>query len=134
MSKNTISAHIKGTDLQAYAALLIDSGFTVHVPKPRLNVHGEPIPVSWFVYERGGNYGSVSADLSGYSHSMPIRPSREHGSALAMHDYTWELRLEDAEATAQPSNVAKYGKGTAGRTFPNHGRDGYGSYYIELSK
>lgn len=111
----TIAQLIKGEDLQAYAAMLMDHGFTIRTFAPKLNVHGVPIPHAWFEYERDGYRGHVErTDFDGYRHSMPIKPSREYGSSTITNpeSHKWELRLEDAERTAVPEFRAIVNYGT----------------------
>ncbi|AWY03914.1 hypothetical protein SEA_NEDARYA_97 [Gordonia phage Nedarya] len=102
---------LKDEKLQEYAELLKANGFEVWIPNRPGSRH--------FVYAReveskAGDdkwcYGSVQQDsvvLQGYSHSMPIKPSREHGSSMWIPEVPdgWDcLTVEAAELIARPSN------------------------------
>ena len=128
----SIREHLDSTELQDYAALLIENGFAVYVPTPRLRYDGTPIPVRWFVYERGGYWGTLErTDFDGYRHSMPIKPSREYGAGIITNPeaHKYELRLEDAERTARAENRAIVNYGTSRKpsypTFKNYRDDAY---------
>lgn len=91
--------------LTAYAALLTEAGFTVTVPTGDWN---------FFRYSRivdgvecSGTVHQCTYRLEGYSHSMPIRPSRENGSSMWIPEVEdgWDnLTVEAAELIARPYN------------------------------
>ncbi|AOE44701.1 hypothetical protein SEA_STROSAHL_98 [Gordonia phage Strosahl] len=99
---------IKDEKLREYAQLLHDNGFTVHVPRSIAH---------YFKYSRvvDGNeyYGTVqrcTLRLEGYSHAMPIKPSRDFGSSMYVPDVEdgWDnLTVEAAEKVAQKFNHNK---------------------------
>ena len=92
-------------DLQEYAEALIAAGFVVYAAR---EIDG--LPLGFFHYSRVVDgqtvYGTVSAEyFGGHSHSMPIKPSRQHGNALAMGgDRLEALTVAEAERTARLSN------------------------------
>ena len=114
----TVDTVIKGEDLQVYAKQLMMEGFRIMVPQPQLTVHGRFIPVPWFVYERNGFVGIVEEGLEGWSHQMPVAPTREDGSSIAVVDPKWRLLVGDAVITAQPMNRGLY---NGDRVFMNAG-------------
>jgi hypothetical protein len=79
-------------ELAEYAAKLQTAGFTIYGHNtPRLRYDDTPLPAGYFVYSRTVDgvelFGIVNrADFpllgQPFSHSMPIRPSREHGSSM----------------------------------------------------
>lgn len=93
-------------DLIDYARLLTENGFTIYEPNSRSE---------YFLYSREvdgrecvGIVGQCTLRLSGYYHSMPIRPSREHGSAMfvpGIDDGYDHLTVEAAERVARPTNT-----------------------------
>lgn len=91
---------IKDSALREYATLLASNGFAIYEPAGVWN---------HFFYSRVVDgrelFGYVQREMvgSGYSHSMPIKPSREHGNQLAMPDVD-ELTVENAEKVASPRN------------------------------
>lgn len=114
----TVNVLIKGEDLQVYAKQLMMEGFRIMVPQPQLTVHGMVIPVDWFVYARDGLAGIVETKLDGWEHLMPVRPTRENGSAILIFDPKWQLRVGDAVVTAQLRNRGVY---NGNREFQNAG-------------
>lgn len=110
-------------ELNTYAALLIQAGFTVYVPaKP------ERRPTTFFHYSRDVEtpsgpqtcYGTVNTPqfrLLGepFSHTMPIHPSRLNGSSALIdpapgdpNPGPHELSVEYARRVARPENYAPY--------------------------
>ena len=95
---------IKDDGLRAYADLLEANGFAIYEPKSSTG--------SWFTYSRMVDgvecFGTVEKDQAplarGYKHTMPIRPSVEHGSSMFVAGVPEELTVEAAEAVASPSN------------------------------
>ncbi|ANA87033.1 hypothetical protein PBI_KATHERINEG_97 [Gordonia phage KatherineG] len=97
---------LKDEKLQAYAEELKAAGFEVWIPTRPGS--------AFFLYSRHVDgqtcYGSVqqmTLRLEGYSHSMPIKPSREHGSSMFIEDVEdgWDcLTVEAAELIARPEN------------------------------
>lgn len=93
---------IKDTALSEYADLLAANGFAIYEPR---SSHGD-----YFKYSRvvdGGRecFGYVQHEyFGGYSHSMPIRPSRENGSSMYIDGVAGELTLEAARKVARPFN------------------------------
>lgn len=92
-------------ELKEYAERLLAEGFRVYVPK---NWRGG----TFFFYSREVDgktcYGNVQKNhFSGYSHYMPIKPSKESGSSMFVghdDDPVFTLTIEDAKRTARPSN------------------------------
>lgn len=88
--------------LNAYADLLERNGFTIYEPASGRG--------NYFRYSRLVNgvecFGYVQRDYvgSGYSHSMPIRPSIQHGSSMFVEHVRGELTVEAARMVARPSN------------------------------
>jgi hypothetical protein len=107
-------------ELQRYAIRLQAAGFTIyHHKAERTNVHGSVIPARYFVYSRevdgvelfgtvqDGDFPLLSVELE---HSMPIKPSREHGSSMFIEERGCDDPLpapdtvEYAERVTQPTN------------------------------
>lgn len=98
---------IKDDALREYADRLERNGFTIYEPKGTL--------ARYFLYSRfvGGqecfgyaesNWYGGPTPPSGYSHSMPIKPSVEHGSSMFVEGVPNELTVEAAQAVARPTN------------------------------
>ena len=98
---------IKDQGLRDYARLLESNGFTIYEPTGTMG--------TFFTYSRmvGDRecFGTVSANRfqslgTGYSHSMPIRPSRENGSSMFVAGVPDEVTLtvDAARKVAQPRN------------------------------
>jgi hypothetical protein len=95
---------ITDPELIEYADLLAENGFTIYVPKGT--------SFDYFTYSQVVDgkecFGNVQHEtlraFGGYSHSMPIRPSREHGSSMFVAGVEDALTLEAAQKVAQPSN------------------------------
>jgi len=118
----------------AYATLLQRAGFTIYVPNPAID-HSTQVPQGWFHYSRdlynGTFYGTAYIENTFGSslyyepcHLMPIKPSREFGSAITVGRRSNGLdrpqtvwSVEAAEYTAQPQNTAEY---IPGVSFHNH--------------
>ena len=86
--------------LDEYAQALKDAGFKVW--------KGELKPHEWLVYEKNGLYGTFQrSEYEDWSHCMPIKPSREHGSSMYVDPPkgvpVWSV--EAAEHTAREVNV-----------------------------
>lgn len=91
---------MRDSRLIAYADTLQAAGFAIYEP----GGHWE-----YFIYSRviDGRecFGIVQADYFGeISHSMPIRPSRENGSAIILPGWD-RLTVERAQEVARPRNV-----------------------------
>lgn len=90
--------------LAEYADRLEAAGFTIYEPASARGT------TRFFRYSRLVNgqecFGYVQRDWtgSGYSHSMPIRPSVQHGSSMFVHKVKGELTVEAARLVARPSN------------------------------
>lgn len=92
--------------LDAYADTLMAAGFTVYEPTGPA--------ARYFRYSRVVDgqecFGVVQQEalrLQGYSHSMPIKPSKENGSSMfvdGVEDGFDALTVEAAETVAQPRN------------------------------
>lgn len=87
--------------LEAYAQQLERAGFTIYEPR---RVRG-----GYFRYSRRVNgvecFGYVQHDyFGGYSHSMPIKPSAEHGSSMWVEGVPGELSVVAAIKVARPAN------------------------------
>lgn len=96
-------------ELRDYATELLEAGFSIYVverPSPR--------PLSFFRYsqvvEGRECFGYVQYDnLYGYSHSMPIKPSRQSGSSMFIGnseepDQGTAQSVDYARRVAQPRN------------------------------
>lgn len=89
--------------LREYMELLQRNGFVVY--EPLGGYRG-----TYFLYSRVVDgvecFGSVQCDeFGGYSHSMPIKPSREHGSGMFVGDKDSEqLTVDKAMQVASPNN------------------------------
>jgi hypothetical protein len=129
VSRPVIATHVKGPELQAYAAELIDAGFTVRVVQA-YDVNGQQIPCSWFLYEKDGCCGIVQKELDGYSHSMPVKPSKENGSAILITNAHWDLQVADAVRTARPQNGGPWVRGV----FKNDASEARWERYTEVFK
>ncbi|WPH57854.1 hypothetical protein [Mycobacterium phage WXIN] len=106
---------IKDEGLKSYAHLLESKGFAIYEPKGIGYTSG-----SYFTYSRlvDGQecFGTVQAEhFGGYTHTMPIKPSRENGSSMWVaklpgqddnsNDGSYEvLTVEAAEMVARPTN------------------------------
>ena len=117
-----ISTHIASRELQAYCRKLLGAGFNLLVATPRKRVDGKPVPVDWLLYEKDGNVGVVEKTLGGYTHAMPVHPTRENGSAIVMFDNGWALHVTHAEKTAQPENRGRH---NGNMLFKNEGMTDY---------
>lgn len=90
-------------ELAEYARQLVMAGFKVYEPKQSAN---------YFIYSQvvSGKecFGSVQEDyFGGYSHLMPIKPSRQCGSSIFVggdKQISEGLTIEAAKRTAQPYN------------------------------
>lgn len=107
---------IKDDGLKAYAHLLESNGFAIYEPTPSGYTRG-----TYFTYSRVVDgqecFGTVqSEDFGGYTHTMPIKPSREHGSSMWVaglpgqddnsNDGSYEvLTVEAAQMVARPFNT-----------------------------
>lgn len=94
---------IQDSALREYAERLEKAGFTVYVP------HNPT--ARYFRYSRLVNgkecFGYVQRDWdrsTGYSHTMPIKPSIENGSSMWVDGVPDELSVEAARKVARPSN------------------------------
>jgi len=103
---------IKDEGLKAYAHTLAAAGFAIYEPTGSMG--------SYFTYSRMVDgqecFGTVQAEyFGGYSHHMPIKPSRENGSSMwvaglpgqkdSSNDGSYEvLTVEAARMIARPSN------------------------------
>jgi hypothetical protein len=102
---------IRDPELVAYADTLSAAGFTIYEPTRS--------PADWFTYSRlvDGQecFGSVQREgriWPNYSHSMPLKPSAEHGSSMwvaGVDDGPAHLALtvEAAQCVARPFNTNK---------------------------
>lgn len=93
---------LKNEALREYATLLQANGFTIYEPKGTIGVR-------YFTYSRLVDgvecFGTVQqADFGGYSHTMPIKPSHEHGSSMFVANVPDELTVQAARKVAQPTN------------------------------
>jgi hypothetical protein len=104
---------IGGPTLRAYAAHLFDNGFTIYEPISEYRY------MEYFLYSRkvdGHEYfgqverAPIDVDtFSGYTHSMPIRPTRKYGSYLYMpFNGEDELTVEAAQKVASPMNSNRF--------------------------
>ena len=107
---------IKDQGLRAYAQLLADHGFTIYEPTGAIG--------TYFTYSRVVDgqecFGTVQVEgpgrfFGGYSHTMPIKPSIEHGSSMWVanlpgqdddsNDGSYDvLTVEAARMVARPTN------------------------------
>lgn len=97
---------INDSALEEYATELRNAGFQVYEPKGKWN--------TFFVYSRMvedkecfGVVQQESVVLMGYSHHMPIKPSRENGSGMFLEtvkDGFDCLTVEAATKVASPTN------------------------------
>ncbi|AVD99659.1 hypothetical protein HWB51_gp041 [Mycobacterium phage Cuke] len=96
---------IRNDALREYSNLLEANGFAIYESK-------DPT-FDYFVYSRMVDgrecFGSVSYDrFEGFNHSMPIKPSREHGSSMFIEGIRHlEATVEAAKKTASPTNSNK---------------------------
>ena len=93
--------------LRVYADLLERNGFSIYEP-----VSGKVSPGSYFMYSRDVNgqecFGYVQKDYATgktYSHTMPIRPSIQHGSSMYVDGTDDQLTVEAARKVASPFNT-----------------------------
>lgn len=97
---------IRNDTLAEYAHTLADNGFTIYEPKGESG--------DYFMYSRMVDgvecFGSVqqcTLRLEGYSHAMPIKPSRVNGSNMFVGSVAdgWDnLTVEAARTVASPTN------------------------------
>jgi len=106
-------------DLRDYALKLRAAGFTVYgSERPRLRADRSPVPLTFFIYELDGCFGTIQRGhwtFPEYEHHMPITPGLEDGSAIIVGG-TWgdkptlgidqmdRLSVEYARAVARPEN------------------------------
>lgn len=95
---------IKNDALRAYADLLENTGFDIYEPRGTWNffVYSQPVDgVECFgIVQYEGRF----LGAEGFQHTMPIKPSREHGSSMWVEGVKDEATVEAANAVAQPSN------------------------------
>jgi hypothetical protein len=99
---------IKDEGLKAYADLLESHGFAIYEPIGSMG--------TYFLYSREVDaqecFGYVQVEyFGGYSQRMPIKPSKENGSAITVSGVRDELTVEAARAIAKPTNRGAYVNG-----------------------
>lgn len=112
---NPTLARIVRPELADFGKLLLAEGFKVfvfrsdveRVAKGGMESCAETIGFSRVVDEQEC-FGTVSYGIAGHQFNMPIKPSREHGSAMFIGDTDQmpefdELTLENAELYASPT-------------------------------
>lgn len=95
------------TELREYATLLTKNGFRVYLPNDASYRH-----LAFFLYSRTVDgkefWGSVQSDrpLGGYSHHMPLKPSKDFGSSMFVPeaDELDPLTVEAAEVITREIN------------------------------
>lgn len=88
--------------LLTYGRELVAAGFRVwHSPSGGRGA-------GYLTYARNGLYGHLQrSDFEGWSHDMPIRPSREHGSSMFIQNPLPVWTVAAAEQAASPTNRNK---------------------------
>lgn len=115
----TTTAHILTPFLATFAKELLADGFKVYLPDSdvtRVAKGGKPAVGKWFTFSRTVDgqecYAHVSEDFfETVKFSMPIKPSREHGSSMWVggsverHGTTSEIAcIENARLYTRPFN------------------------------
>lgn len=78
-------------DLNEFAQLLKDNGFTVLVSKKHSN------PIGWMTFFKDGSFGHVSKErISGYHFSTVHKPCKECGTGYRMSDDFADLTIDNA--------------------------------------
>lgn len=134
------AARILNPELAAYAKELMAAGFRIYVFKDdveRVAKGGLPAGATSFRFSRmvGDRecVGSVEGRWGGYSFHMPIKPSRENGSAMfigGIEANEWDdLTVANAELYASPT-----GRNNLVGLQQNHGSEGYAHLYTEIDR
>lgn len=117
--------------IAAYAEVLMAAGFTVYAPpatrRDALNFLHYSQVVDGKVC-----FGTVSMDwFDSFVHSMPVKPSREHGSAIILSKEIDPWSIEAAIRHAQPRNPGAF---IGGVVKENHKPWGIGERYFPVSQ
>lgn len=94
--------------IAAYGQVLMDAGFTVYAP-----AGAKRRRLDFMHYSRNLDgrecFGTIVVNYFGeFDHHMPVKPSREHGSAIILPGKFDPFSIETALHHARPSNMGAF--------------------------